>query len=335
MFPAEIKSIIKSFKDKTPKPLYLIHGEEAYYIDLIAKTATDELLEEHEKDFNFTTVYGKDVDTGSLLAQLKQYPMMADYQLVILKEAQDLKDWTTLEPYLDSPSPTTVFLVCYKHKKADARKKFYKSIQKHGEVVESKRLYENQVDAWIKEYLKQKKMLINPKAALLLVDFLGADLSKIVRELDKLSIVVPEGTTIDENHIETNIGISKDYNPFELANAIAKRDILKAHKIINYFEQNPKATHITVLIPSIFSFFERLMKAHFLKISDPKQLQSSLRMNYYAAQETFRAMQIYKPKKIAANISILQTYDLKSKGVDRGPGTDADLLRELVFQLMH
>lgn len=335
MIPAEVKTILKQIKDKDPLPLYLLHGEESYYIDLVAKNATENLLEEHERDFNQTVVYGKDVDTKSLLAQLKQYPMMADYQLVILKEAQDLKDWSTLENYLEQPLSSTVFLVCYKHKKADARKKFFKHIKKNGVVFESKRLYENQVDAWIKDYLKKKKMLISPKAALLLVDFLGADLSKIVKELDKLSIVIPEGTTINEDHIEKNIGISKDYNPFELANAIAKRDIQKAHKIIYYFEQNPKATHITVLIPSIFSFFDRLMKAHFLRVSDPQQLQSSLRMNYYAAQETFRAMQIYKPKKIAKNIALLQTYDLKSKGINRGPGTDADLLRELIFQLMH
>jgi DNA polymerase-3 subunit delta len=329
------KDIIKDFQEKKAKPVYFLHGEEPYYIDVISDTATSLLLEEHERDFNQTVVYGKDVDLISLLGQLRQFPMMADYQVVILKEAQDVKKWEELESYFENPIDTTVFIICHKYKKADSRKKFIKNIQKHGVVFESKKIYENQMDAWIKTYLKGKGFGISPKAALLLVEFLGNDLGKVVGELEKLAIVLAKGTEINEIHIEENIGISKDYNVFELSNALAKRDILKAHKIINYFEKNPKAAHITQILPTIFNFYERLMRAHFMGIKDANSAQSKLRMNYYAAQELIAALRIYNPKIIARNISLIHEYDLKSKGLRRGPGSDADLLRELFYQLMH
>lgn len=331
----EAKDIIAQFKSKETQPVYFLHGEEPFYIDQITDAAIEHVLEESERDFNQTVVYGKDVDLNALQEQVKQFPMMAEKQLVILKEAQDVRDWTPLESYFESPVPTTVFVICHKYKKADKRKKFFKSIQKNGVIFESNKVYENQIDGWIKSYLKTKGYTITPKASILLIDFLGNSLGKIAKELDKLSIILEKGTEISEVHIEENIGISKDYNPFELSNAIAKRDILKSHKIINYFDQNPKATHITVLIPTIFSFFERLMKAHFAGTNDPKQLQMKLGMNYYAAMEVIKAKTIYKPKKIAKNIALLHEYDLKSKGVNRGPGTDADLMRELIYQLMH
>lgn len=331
----EAKEIIAQFKSKETQPVYFLHGEEPFYIDQITDAAIKHILEESERDFNQTVVYGKDVDLNALQEQVKQFPMMAEKQLVILKEAQDVRDWTPLENYFDSPVPTTVFIICHKYKKADKRKKFFKSIQKNGVIFESNKVYENQIDGWIKSYLKTKGYTITPKASILLIDFLGNSLGKIAKELDKLSIILEKGTEISEVHIEENIGISKDYNPFELSNAIAKRDILKSHKIINYFDQNPKATHITVLIPTIFSFFERLMKAHFAGTNDPKQLQMKLGMNYYAAMEVIKAKAIYKPKKIATNIALLHQYDLKSKGVNRGAGSDADLMRELIYQLMH
>lgn len=331
----EAKDIIAQFKSKETQPVYFLHGEEPFYIDQISDAAIEHVLEESERDFNQTVVYGKDVDLSALQEQVKQFPMMAEKQLVILKEAQDVRDWTALESYFESPVPTTVFIICHKYKKADKRKKFFKSIQKNGVIFESNKVYENQIDGWIKSYLKTKGYTITPKASILLIDFLGNSLGKIAKELDKLSIILEKGTEISEVHIEENIGISKDYNPFELSNAIAKRDILKSHKIINYFDQNPKATHITVLIPTIFSFFERLMKAHFAGTNDPKQLQLKLGMNYYAAMEVIKAKTIYKPKKIAKNIALLHEYDLKSKGVNRGPGSDGDLMRELIYQLMH
>lgn len=330
-----MKEIIKQFKDKNPKPLYLLHGDESFYIDEITNAANKYILDESERDFNLTVLYGKDADMGQLQEQVKQYPMMAERQLVIVKEAQDIKSWGVMEAYFDNPSPTTVLILAHKHKKADSRKKFFKSIKKNGVIFESKKLYENQVDGWIINYLKGKGYTINQKATMLLVEFLGTDLGKIAKELEKLMLVLEKGTQISEVHIEENIGISKDYNAFELTNALASRDILKANKIINYFEQNPKAAHITQLIPLLFGFHERLMKAHFSNATDINGLMSALKMSYPAAKEIMQAKRIYNPKKIAKNIATLQEYDLKSKGINHGPGTDADLLRELIYLLMH
>lgn len=330
-----MKEIIKQFKDKNPKPLYLLHGDESFYIDEITDAANKYILDESERDFNLTVLYGKDADMGQLQEQVKQYPMMAERQLVIVKEAQDIKSWGVMEAYFDNPSPTTVLILAHKHKKADSRKKFFKSIKKNGVIFESKKLYENQVDGWIINYLKGKGYSINQKATMLLVEFLGTDLGKIAKELEKLMLVLEKGTQISEVHIEENIGISKDYNAFELTNALASRDILKANKIINYFEQNPKAAHITQLIPLLFGFHERLMKAHFSNATDINGLMSALKMSYPAAKEVLQAKRIYNPKKIAKNIATLQEYDLKSKGINHGPGTDADLLRELIYLLMH
>lgn len=330
-----MKEIIKQFKDKNPKPLYLLHGEEPYYIDKITDAATKYVLEDHEKDFNFTLLYGKDVDLSQLLEHVKRYPMMAEKQLIIVKEAQDVRNWDAFNGYFENPTSSTVLILAHKYKKAPANKKFFKLIKKKGEVFESKKLYENQVDAWIMNYLKERGYTITQKATMLLVESLGADLSKIANELKKLAIILGDVKAIDETHIEKNIGISKDYNAFELTNAIASRDVLKANKIINYFEQNPKAAHIVTLIPLIFNFHERLMKAHFSNANDINSLMSSLRMSYPAAKEVMQAKRIYPVKKVANNIVLLQEFDLKSKGINRGPGSDADLLRELIFLLMH
>lgn len=330
-----MKEIIKQFKDKNPKPLYLLHGEEPYYIDKITDAATKYVLEDHEKDFNFTLLYGKDVDLSQLLEHVKRYPMMAEKQLIIVKEAQDVRNWDAFNGYFENPTSSTVLILAHKYKKAPANKKFFKLIKKNGEVFESKKLYENQVDAWIMNYLKERGYTITQKATMLLVESLGADLSKIANELKKLAIILGDVKAIDETHIEKNIGISKDYNAFELTNAIASRDVLKANKIINYFEQNPKAAHIVTLIPLIFNFHERLMKAHFSNANDINSLMSSLRMSYPAAKEVMQAKRIYPVKKVANNIVLLQEFDLKSKGINRGPGSDADLLRELIFLLMH
>jgi len=329
----DVKQIIQQFKDKQPKPLYLVHGEEAYYIDVIAEAASKYLLDENEKEFNFTTVYGKDVDTEQLLGQLKQYPMMADFQLVLLKEAQDVKNWEVLEHYFANPVPTTVFVICHKYKKIDGRKKFAQLLKKNAVSFESKKLFENQVDAWVQQFVKSKGFSISAKASLLLVDALGVDLGKIAKEIEKLAIILEKGTEINEVHIEENIGISKDYNQFELVNAIGKRDVPKAYKIIHYFEQNPKAAHISLIIPTLFSFYDKLMRAHFLGIRDAQKFAMTFRLPPFVCKDYIKAMQIYKPKKIAKNITLLHEYDLKSKGFSKGNATDADLLKELIYQL--
>lgn len=331
-----MKDIIKQFKSKTPKPLYLFHGEESYYIDLLTDAASEYLLEEHEKDFDQTILYGKDVrDVLELTEHAKRYPMMAQKQLIIIKEAQDVRNWEPMVPYFKNPTESTVFILAHKHKKADARKAFFKAIKANGEIFESKKLYENQMDAWIINFLKDKGFTITPKATVLLVESLGTDLGKIVQEIDKLMLVLDDKKSIDENDIERNIGISKDYNSFELTNAIATRDFAKAIRIIDYFDKNPKATHITALIPLIYNFHERLMRAHFSRSTSIDAIMANVKVNFMAAREILPAMRIYPPKKVAKNIEILQEYDLKSKGINPGPGSGMDLMRELVFLLMH
>lgn len=329
------KEIIQQFKNNAPLPVYLLHGEEPYYIDKITKAAEDLLVDEASKDFCLTVVYGKDVNMQHLQEQVKQYPMMAERQVVIVKEAQHIKSWDALETYFQQPLQTTVLIIAHKYKKVDKRKKFCLSIKKNGALFESNKLYENQVDAWIINYLKEKGYSIDQKAAIILVDHLGTDLSKIVKELDKLMIILEKGTTISAVHIEENIGISKDYNAFELTNAIAARNILKANQIIHYFEQNPKAGPLVVLISLLFNFHERLMRAHRVGANDVNELMRALKISYPAAKEIARAKQIYNLKKVAKNIALLHQYDLKSKGLNRGPAEDADLLKELIFQLMH
>jgi len=330
-----VEEIIKQFKDKNPKPLYLLHGEESFYIDQITEAAEKYLLDESERDFNLTILYGKDANINHLQEQVKQFPMMAERQVVIVKEAQEVKDWGIMEDYFNQPSSSTVLILAHKHKKADSRKKYFKAIKKNGVLFESKKLYENQVDGWITKYVKTIGYEINHKAASLLVEFLGSDLGKIAQELDKLALILEKGTLISAIHIEENIGVSKDYNVFELTNAIASRNILKANKIIHYFEQNPKAANINGLIPLLFRFHENLMKSHFTTAKDIKGIMSAMRVSYPAAKEIMQAKQIYNRKKIASNIATLQQYDLRAKGVNHGPGSDYDLLRELVFLLMH
>lgn len=331
----QVTNIIKQFKDKAPLPLYLLHGEEAYYIDEVTDAATKYILEEHEKDFNLTILYGKDVNLDQLQEQVKQFPMMSERQVVIVKEAQYVKNWDLLLSYFENPNQTTVLILAHKHKPVDKRKKFVKLFQKNGVILESKKLYDSQIDGWISNYLRTKGYSIEPKAVMLLSEFLGTDLGKIVKEVEKLAIVLEKGSTITSKDIEKNIGFSKDYNAFELINAIAAKDILKANRIINYFEQNPKATHITVLVGVLFSFFNNLMKAHFSGARDINGLMSQLKMPYPAAKDVMKAKMLYNQKITARNITYIHQYDLKSKGIERGPGTDADLLRELIYLLMH
>lgn len=330
------KEIITNIKAGKFAPIYLLHGEEPYYIDKISDLLQKTVLEEHERDFNQTIVYGKDSDPLAVVSQAKQFPMMSERQIVMIREAQDVKKWELFESYFNQPLESTVLIICNKYGKFDKRKKAYKAIEKNGGVIfQSDKVKDYQVSGWIMDYLKELNYTITDKAMIMLVEFLGTDLSKITNELNKLSLLLEKGTKISEVHVEENIGISKDYNVFELSNAIAKRDILKSNKIAQYFEQNPKVAHITMIIPSVFSLFQRLMKVHFMKGAPDQQIASALRLHPFAVKEAKTACQIYSPKKIAKNIEILLEYDLKAKGVNRANFTDADILRELLYKLMH
>lgn len=331
----DYKSIIQEIQQKRFKPVYLLHGEEPYYIDLISKAIVDHALEEHERDFNQMIVYGKDSDVLSVISESKGYPMMAERRLVVVREAQDLKEIEKLESYCNSPNPTTVLVLAYKYSKFDSRKKLFKEISKSGLVFLSDKVKEYQLADWINNYLRSTDYSITPKASSLLADFLGNDLSKITNELDKLALLLQKGTTINEVHIEENIGISKDYNVFELINAISIRDVPKAMRIVNYFTHNPKSGPLVMVISSVFAFYARLMRIHFMPNKAGDYVAGQLKVHPFVAKELIQATKIYPPKMISRNIAYLHEYDLKSKGVNNATFSEGDLMKELVFKLMH
>jgi DNA polymerase-3 subunit delta len=329
------KSIIQEIKNKHFKPIYLLHGEEPYYIDLISKAIIANALEEHERDFNQSVFYGSDSEVLSIISEAKGYPMMAERRLVVIREAQDLKDFEMLEKYCAKPEQSTVLVIMYKGKKFDSRKKIFKEISKNGLVFSSDKLRDYQLVDWINNYLKTTDFSITPKATSLLADYLGNDLSKIINELDKLALLLQKGTTINEVHIDENIGISKDYNVFELTNAIAVRDVNKAFTIVNYFEHNPKAGELVVIIPTIFNFFFKLMRIHFSNNKSTDALIQLLKIHPFAVKELVNASKLYPPKMISRNISFLHEYDLKSKGLNNDSFSKADLMKELIYKIMH
>ncbi|HZJ20710.1 MAG TPA: DNA polymerase III subunit delta, partial [Pricia sp.] len=274
----EAKRIVTDIKNGKIKPLYFLFGEEPYYIDAIATYIEKNVLQEEEKEFNQMVLYGKEVTIDDIVANAKRYPMMAERQVVIVKEAQHLsRTIEQLLKYAENPQTTTVLVICYKYKKLDKRKKLYKTINEKGVIFESKKLYENRVPDWIRKHLQAKGYSISHKAAILLSEYLGNDLSRINNELEKLRFVLPKNTEITPADIETHIGISKDYNNFELKKAIGERDVVKATRIINYFAQNPKDNPFVLTVTLLNSFFTQLLQYHGLNDHSPKSVASALR----------------------------------------------------------
>ncbi len=331
----EAKQIVSDIKNGTIKPIYFLFGEESYYIDAIASYIEKNLLAEEEKGFNQMVLYGKDVSIDDIVANAKRYPMMSERQVVIVKEAQHLvRTIENLTPYVENPQTTTVLVVCYKYKKLDKRKKLYKAVQKAGVLFESKKLYENQVSDWIRKNLQGRGYSISHKAAILLTEYLGTDLSRINNELEKLQLVLPKQSEITPADIEAHIGISKDYNNFELKKAIGERDVLKATRIINYFSQNPKDNPFVLTVTLLHSFFSQLLQYHGLKDHSPKSVASALRINPYFVGEFQTAARNYPMKKVSGIISALREMDLKGKGVGANVNSQADLLKELLVKII-
>lgn len=329
------KLVLKDIRNKKFEKMYFLHGEEAYFIDAICDALIEHALEDHERDFNQTILYGKDAEVLSLISELKAYPMMSERRLVVLKEAQSFKNLDDLEAYADQPSESTIFVVCHKYKTFDARKKVLKSFAKNGLVFKSDKVREYHLADWISNHVKTIGYSINSKASMLLAEFLGTDLGRIVKELEKLAILLPPGTTIDETHIELNIGISKDYNVFEFVNAISARNTEKAFKIIQYFEYNPKAADITVIISNLFKFFSQIMRIHFLPNKSHEAIAQAVGVPPFVAGELLKAKNQYDPRKIAAVIELLHRFDLKAKGVGNASASQGELLKELTYQILH
>jgi DNA polymerase-3 subunit delta len=311
-------------------------GEEPYYIDAISDYIEKNVLAEEEKGFNQMVLYGRDVTIEDIVSNAKRFPMMAERQVVIVKEAQDLsRTIEKLASYAANPQPSTVLVINYKYKKIDKRKALYKTIKKAGVVFESKKLYENQVADWIRRVLGGKQYSIAPKAAQMLVEFLGTDLNKINNELEKLQILLPKGPQISPEHIEENIGISKDYNNFELRKAVGERNQLKAYKIAKYFADNPKDNPMVVTVSLLFNFFSQLLHYHGLNDKSPRNVASALRVNPYFVNEYVAAARNYPMRKVSQVVAVLRDFDVKSKGVGASNISQADLLKELLVRIFN
>ena len=330
------KEIITSIRNKDLQPVYFLMGEEAYYIDKISDFIEDNVLTEEERGFNQMVLYGRDVSVDDIVSNAKRYPMMAEYQVVIVKEAQDLsRSIEKLVDYAKQPQPSTILVINYKYKTIDKRKSLYKELKKTGVVYESKKLYENQVADWIRRVLSGQEYTIAPKAAQMLVEFLGTDLGKINNELEKLQIILPKGTQISPEHIEENIGISKDYNNFELRKAIGERNVLKAHQIVNYFAENPKDNPMVVTVSLLFNFFSQLLHFHGLNDKSPRSVASALKINPYFVNEYIEAARNFPMKKVSSVVATLRDFDVKSKGVGANAVPQGDLLKELIVKIMN
>ena len=331
----EALKIVNDIKKGVIKPIYFLYGDEAYFIDKISSYIADNLLSEEEKGFNQMVLYGKDVTVDDIVGNAKRYPMMAERQVVIVKEAQHLsRSIEKLAGYAENPQMTTVLVLCYKYNKLDKRKALYKTIKKSGVLFESKKLYENQVTEWLRKILLSSGYSISHKAAILLVEYLGTDLGKINNELDKLKLALPEKREITPLDIEQNIGISKDYNNFELKKAIGERNIVKATKIVNYFAQNPKDNPFVLTVTLLQIFFSQLLQYHGLRDRSPKNVASSLRINPYFVGEFQTAARNYPMRRVSQIISSLRELDLKSKGVGSVKISEADLLKELLVKII-
>jgi DNA polymerase-3 subunit delta len=335
--------LIKDLKNRKYKPLYLLHGEEPYFIDEVSNYAEHKLLSEAEKGFNQTVFYGKDTDIMAVLNAAKRYPMMAEYQVVLVKEAQDMKwgrdddDKKSINPllgYLENPLPSTILIFCYKYGKFDKRKKTYKAIEKNGVIFESAPLYDSKIPAWIEAYITGKGYQINQQASAMLAEYLGNDLSKIANELEKLMLNVTAGQAITLQHIQDNIGISKEYNVFELQSALSRKDPFKVNQIINYFEANPKSNPIVLVLGNLNNFFSKVLTYHYVKDRSPQNLARELGVSPYFIKDYELAARSYNYGKTMEVISLLREYDLKSKGVESNTG-NGELMKELMFKILH
>jgi DNA polymerase-3 subunit delta len=330
------EEIISDLKNRIFKPVYFLAGEEPYYIDLITSYIEDKVLPEAEKAFNQIIMYGDDTNIPSIIDTARRFPMMANHQVVIIKEAQTLKKIDDLLIYLEKPLLSTILVFSYKYKTLDKRTKFYKTLESHGVYFESVRIRDYLIPAWIERYLMTKGIKTDPNASAMLTEYLGTDLHKIVNELDKLLITLPEGKpVITTSLIEKNIGISKDYNNFELQKAIGEKNILKANMIIHYFANNPKDNPITLSIASLFGYFSKLLTYHYITDKSKNNVAAVLKVNPYFVKDYEVAASKYNVSKTVQIISLLRTYDMKSKGFGDAGTDPGDLMKELVYRILH
>ncbi len=329
-----VEKIITDWKKKSFKPLYWLEGEEEYFIDKAVEFAEHHILSESEASFNLTIFYGKDANWPDVINACRRYPMFAERQVVLLKEAQQMRDVEKLESYMENPLHSTVFVVSYKEKKLDARKKFAKLIKEKGVLLTTKKIYDNQLPEWTQNLLQAKGLTITQKGLLLLVDHIGNDLTRIENEVDKICVNLGKRTNITEDDIEQYIGVSKDYNVFELQSALAAKDLARSIRIIQYFEANPKAVPIQLVLPSLYSFFSKVFMIFGAGTSDEKTIATSIGVNPYFMKEYLQAARVYTYPGVEKALLLLHHYNLRAVGVG-DPGTeDASLLKEMVVKML-
>ncbi len=332
----EVVKIINDIKTGNIKPIYFLMGEEPYYIDKLTEYIEENVLTDDEKGFNQMVIYGRDTTIDEIVSNAKRFPMMAERQVVIVKEAQELsRTIDQLEAYAENPQPTTVLVFAYKYKTLDKRKKLIKTLDKKGLVYESKKLYENQVGEWIRRVLKGRGYEIEPKAMMMLVEFLGNDLSRIANEINKLEIILPKGSKITPSHIEENIGFSKDFNVFEFRKAIGEKNQFKAYQIADYFAKNPKDNPLVMTTGLVFGFFSALLQYHGLKDKSPNNVARELKVSPYFVTDYISAAKNYPMKKVSSIIAALRELDVKSKGVGANSLSDSDLLKEILVKIFN
>lgn len=336
------EEILKSLKDKSYKPVYLLMGEEPYYIDVLTDYIEANVLSEDEKAFNQTVVYGKDIDLKNILLDAKRFPMMSPYQVIIVKEAQNIKDFEPLQSYLAAPQPSTILVFAHKYKSIDGRSSLGKKLKdyeaKSGNLalLDSKAIYENTLKPWILDYVKQQQLTISDKAATMLVEAMGNNLSAIVMEIGKMKVVLGSSTQITEDHVEKYVGVSKEYNAFELLKAIQFKEVSKANKIVFVMSKNTKLYPIQPIVSTFFGAFSKLLIFHQLADKSDAALKTTLNINnYYQAQDMRKFAQCFSIQKARQCISLLREYDMKSKGFGNSSADSGDLLKELVFKVLN
>jgi DNA polymerase-3 subunit delta len=332
----EFDAILQNLKKKIIHPIYLLQGEEPYYIDEISNYIEKNVLTEAEKGFNQSVFYGKDSSALNIAESCLRYPMFAPRQVIIVKEAQSLAKIEILASYAEKPLASTVLVLNYKYKNLDSRTKLAKAIKKNGVIFTSEKIKEFKLPNWIDSYLARLDFTITPQAAQLLTAYLGADLGKVVNELNKLTIAVKDTNKITVDHIEKNIGLSKEYNLLELQNALSERNIFKAYQIIQYFGANPTANPVQKTILMLFGYFSNMFAYHFVKDKSDSNVAAELGIHPYTAKLLSVAAKKYTPTKLYEIIGILREYDLKSKGFEISTMVStADLQKEMIYKILH
>ena len=333
------ESVMHDLKARDFKPIYYLMGDESYYIDKISDWIAENVLQPEEKDFNQTVLFGSDVNASQIVDAAKRYPMMSEYQVIIVKEAQNVKNVEPIEKYLKAPMSSTILVMCHKNGTIDGRKREYvKAIQQAGVLFESKKLRERDLPSFIEQYLKAREASIDPKSTQMIADAIGADLSRLTGELDKVLLSLPESDRrVTPQVVEDQIGVSKDYNAFEFRDAIVNRNILKANQIIKYFDENPKAGGLYALLPMMFSYFQNLMLAYYCpqKGSQEALAQWLDMKSPWGARDYITGMRNYSGMKVMQIISKIREIDAKSKGLDNPNTPPGELMRELIFFTLH